>query len=163
MTAVDDFFRSNENYAQSFALGHLATAPAKHLAIVTCMDSRIDLFAALGLELGEAHLIRNAGGIVTDDVIRSLMISQRLLGTREIAIIQHTKCGLMSFTDDKLKAELEAETGVKPPFALEAFTDLDVNLRQSMARIRLSPFLVDKEHVRGFVYDVATGRLREVA
>jgi carbonic anhydrase len=133
------------------------------IAIVTCMDARIETGVLLGLGEGEAHVIRNAGGVVTEDVIRSLMISQRLLGTREIMLIHHTNCGAETFTDDEVKDAVEKETGVRPPFALESFTDLEEDVRQSIARIEASPFLPNKEVVRGFVYEVETGRLREVS
>ena len=132
------------------------------LAIVTCMDARLDVFSALGLRAGDAHVLRNAGGVVTDDVIRSLILSQRLLGTEEILLIHHTNCGMVTFRDDELKAQIYAETGVRPPFALEAFPDLDDDVRQSIARIQASPFLPKKDAVRGFVYEVETGKLREV-
>ena len=127
------------------------------------MDSRLDVFGALGLDLGEAHVIRNAGGIVSDDVIRSLAISQRRLGTREVIIIQHTGCGMLTITDDGFRRELQDATGIAPGFAIESFTDLDANVRQSLARLRSSPFLAHKDRIRGFVYDVDTGALREIA
>jgi carbonic anhydrase len=136
--------------------------PRTRVAVVPCMDARIDVFAALGLDPGDAHVIRNAGGVVSDDVIRSLLLSQRLLGTREVMLIHHTDCGMLKFRDDELKQRLEAETGIKPPFALESFGDLDTDVRQSMARVRRSPFLASTEAVRGFVYEVHSGQLREV-
>ena len=136
--------------------------PARHLAVVACMDSRLDVFGALGLDLGEAHVIRNAGGIVSDDVIRSLAISQRRLGTVEIILIQHTDCGMLQITDDGFRRELQAATGVAPPFAIESFTDLDGNVRQSLERLRNSPFLAHRDRIRGFVYEVDTGALREI-
>lgn len=162
MYNTDELLRFNQAYAETFPSAHLPTPPARKLAVVACMDSRIDMFGVLGLNLGESHIIRNAGGIITDDVIRSLMISQRLLGTREIILIHHTECGMMSFTDDELKAKIEKEVGIRPPFALEAFTDLDEEVLQSIARIKNSPFVPYRDHVRGFVFDVRTGRLREV-
>jgi carbonic anhydrase len=137
-------------------------APGRKLAVLACMDARLDVNAILGLEVGDAHVIRNAGGVATDDVIRSLTISQRLLGTREIVLIHHTDCGMLTFTDDALKAQIESETGIKPAFSLEAFTDLEHDVRQTAARIKASPFVPNK-NVRGFVYDVATGALNEVA
>ena len=137
--------------------------PHKKLAVVACMDARLDPARVLGLEAGDAHVIRNAGGVVTEDVIRSLTISQRLLGTTEIVLIHHTGCGMLSFTDDAVKAQIESDTGIRPPFALEAFRDLDDNVRQSIARIEASPFVANKESIRGFVYDVDGGDLREIA
>ena len=136
--------------------------PAKKVAVVACMDARIETGRLLGLEEGDAHVIRNAGGVVTDDVIRSLAISQRLLGTTEVVLIHHTDCGMLTFTDDAVKADIERDTGVRPPFALEAFPDLEDDVRQSIRRIQASPFLPHKDSVRGFVYDVKTGRLNEV-
>jgi carbonic anhydrase len=162
MTATDDLLANNERYAAGFAKGDLSMPPAKQVAIVACMDARLDPARALGLEEGDAHVIRNAGGVVTEDAIRSLAISQRLLGTKEIIIIRHTDCGMLTFSDDELKAQIERETGIRPSFALESFTDLDADMRQSMARIAASPFLPAKSSVRGFVYDVKTGRLREL-
>lgn len=160
MSTIDDIVTANATHAESHVAG-LPTAPTRKLAVVTCMDTRLDVLAMLGLELGEAHIIRNAGGIVTDDAIRSIVISQRKLGTEEIAVVQHSRCGLLSFRDDDLKDEIEADTGIRPPFAMEAFTDLDQSVRQSMARLGASPFIAD-DHVRGFVYDVDTGLLREI-
>jgi carbonic anhydrase len=162
MTVADEFLRSNERYAAGFDKGDLAMPPAKQVAIVACMDARLDPARALGLEEGDAHVIRNAGGVVTDDAIRSLAISQRLLGTKEIILVHHTDCGMLTFSDDEVKAQIEQDTGIRPPFALESFADLDADVRQSMARIKASPFVPDKSRVRGFVYDVKTGRLREV-
>ncbi|MCC7107275.1 MAG: carbonic anhydrase [Chloroflexi bacterium] len=162
MTVTDELLSNNLRFAAAFDQGSLPTAPSKHLAVVACMDSRMDLFAMLGLEHGEAHVIRNAGGIVTDDVIRSLMISQRLLGTREVILIHHTCCGLQAVVEEELKAKIQAEVGLRPPFSLGAFSDLDGDVRQSIALVRTSPFIPHREHVRGFVYDVGTGRLREV-
>lgn len=152
----------NERYVQEFTDGELSLRPARHLAIVACMDSRMDIFEMLGLAHGDAHVIRNAGGVVTDDVIRSLVLSQRLLGTREIILIHHTNCGLQTITEDAFKAELEAEVGVKPWWALECFTDPYTDTRQSINRLQHSPFVQYKDHIRGFVYDVADGRLHEV-
>src|SRR5438034_3568831 len=136
--------------------------PGKHTAVVACMDARLNPYGVLGLSEGDSHVIRNAGGVVTDDVIRSLAISQRLLGTREIILIHHTDCGMLTFHDDDLKAQIEADTGIRPPFALEAFADPTRDVRQSMARIAASPFVPHKDQVRGFVYDVKSGRLEEV-
>jgi carbonic anhydrase len=163
LSVTDEMLQSNEDYARSFSSGDLPGPPARKVAVVACMDARLNPYAMLGLREGDAHVIRNAGGVVTDDVIRSLLISQRLLGTNEIVLVHHTKCGMLTFTDDDVKAGIQADTGLKPPFALEAFGDLDEDVRQSIARIKASPFVPDKQSVRGFVYDVATGRLREVA
>ena len=138
------------------------TAPQRKLTVVTCMDSRLDVFAMLGLELGEAHIIRNAGGVVTDDVIRSLTISQRLLGTREIMLIHHTDCGMLTFTDDDFKRDIQAETGIKPEWAAESFPDIEEDVRQSLRRIENSPFVTKHTSLRGFVFDVATGKLSEI-
>jgi carbonic anhydrase len=162
MTAIDDLLANNARYAKGFSQGGLPMPPGKQIAIVACMDARLETGALLGLQEGDAHVIRNAGGVVTDDVIRSLTISQRLLGTREIMLIHHTDCGMMTFTDDALKAEIEKETGVRPAFAMEAFPEVEADLRQSIARIHASPFVVHKDAVRGFVYEVETGRLIEV-
>jgi carbonic anhydrase len=140
----------------------MSPAPSRRLAVVACMDARLNLFGLLGLREGDAHLIRNAGGVVTDDVIRSLAISQRKLGTREIVLVHHTDCGMLTFTDDQFRQELEDEVGIRPPWAAEAFRDLDADVRQSMARVRTSPYLLHRDAVRGFVYEVETGRLREV-
>ena len=163
MTAIDDLLQRNEGYAAGFAAGGRHAPPAMSLAVVACMDARLSVPALLGIAEGDAHVIRNAGGVVTDDAIRSLVISQRLLGTREVMLIHHTDCGMMTFRDDDVKDAIQADTGLRPAFALEAFSDLDGDVRQSMARIQASPFIPHKEQVRGFVYDVATGRLREVA
>jgi len=162
MSAIDSFFENNAAYAARFPGKDIPTPPRRKAAIVTCMDARMDVVALLGLESGDAHILRNAGGVVTDDMIRSLMISQRLLGTREIMLIHHTQCGMLTFSDDTFREEIRKETGVRPPFTMEAFGDLDIDVRQSMARIQASPFVVHTEVLRGFVYDVATGRLREV-
>ncbi len=152
----------NAAYAAQFADGHLDVAPRRRLAIVACMDSRMDIFEMLGLTHGEAHIIRNAGGVITDDVIRSLCLSQRLLGTREIILLHHTDCGLQRVTEDEFKADLEAELGIKPGWSLESFTDPYTDTIQSIRRLRMTPFIPHKEHVRGFVYDVDTGTLDEV-
>jgi len=162
MSAVDDYLGNNASYAAGFCKGSLPARPAKQIAIVACMDARLETGALLGLVEGEAHVIRNAGAVVTDDVIRSLAISQRLLGTREIMLINHTDCGMLSFKDAELSEAIRRETGVQPPFAMGAFSDLERDVRQSIARIRESPFLIHKDQVRGFVYEVETGRLREV-
>jgi carbonic anhydrase len=160
MAVADEFLESNERYAAGFGKGDLGIPPARQVAIVACMDARLDPARALGLEEGDAHVIRNAGGVVTDDAIRSLALSQRFLGTKEI--VHHTDCGMLTFSDDEVKAQIEADTGIRPPFALESFPDVDADVRQSMARIKASPFVPDKSGIRGFVYDVKTGRLREV-
>lgn len=162
MSVITDLEDHNRDYSAAFEEQHLPTAPQLQLTIVTCMDSRIDVFAVLGLENGQAHVIRNAGGVVTDDVIRSLAISQRKLGTREIVLIHHTQCGMLTITDDGFRAELQDATGQAPTFAIESFTDLDANVRQSMARVRTSPFLAHTDSVHGYVYDVDTGALRRV-
>lgn len=161
MGIADELLENNRAYADQY-IPDRPLAPKRHLAVVACMDSRLDTFDMLGLDIGDAHIIRNAGGVVTDDVIRSLTISQRKLGTREIILIHHTNCGALTFTDDELRNELLEETGLKPMWSPESFVDLDADLRQSMARLRRCPFLVDSTMVRGFVFDVHTGRLREV-
>jgi carbonic anhydrase len=161
VSTTDDLLRNNQEYAASFT-GDLPMPPGKGVAVVACMDARLNVYALLGLREGEAHVIRNAGGVVTDDVIRSLTISQRLLGTREVILVHHTDCGMLTFRDDAVKADIEADTGVRPPFALEAFPDLDQDVRQSIARIKASPFVPHKDAVRGFVFDVKSGALREV-
>jgi carbonic anhydrase len=161
MSATDELVANNRRYAEAFS-GPLPLPPARGLAIVACMDARLNVYALLGLADGEAHVIRNAGGAVTDDVIRSLAISQRLLGTREIALIHHTECGMLTFTDDEFKAAIQEDTGIRPPWAAEAFGDLDTDVRQSIARIKASPFVPHRDAVRGFVFDVATGKLSEV-
>ena len=162
MSATDELLANNQRYADGFT-GPLPLPPAKGIAVVACMDARLNLYALLGLEEGQAHVIRNAGGAVTDDGIRSLAISQRLLGTREIILIHHTDCGMLTFTDDDFRAAIQAETGIKPGWSAEAFDDLDADVRQSIARIKASPFIPHKDSVRGFVFDVATGKLSEVA
>lgn len=162
MTATDELLENNTGYADGFDSGGLHGPPARRLAIVACMDARLDIFSILGLDEGDAHVIRNAGGVISDDVIRSLVISQRLLGTEEIMLVHHTDCGMLTFRDDALKDSIEADTGIRPPFALEAFGDLEQNVRQSIARIQASPFIPVKDRIRGFIYDCATGRLNEV-
>jgi carbonic anhydrase len=161
MSVTDDLLARNERYAESFH-GPLPLPPSAHLAVVACMDARLDVYRILGLEVGQAHVIRNAGGVVTDDEIRSLAISQRLLGTTSIILIHHTDCGMLTFTDDQFKASIQEEVGIKPEWAAEAFPDLDEDVRQSIARIKVSPFIPHTDDVRGFVFDVVTGRLREV-
>jgi carbonic anhydrase len=162
MTATDDLLRNNESYASGFDKADLPMPPGKKTAVVACMDARLDPARALGLEEGDAHVIRNAGGVVTDDAIRSLAISQRLLGTEEIVLIHHTDCGMLTFSDDDFKRQIQDDTGIKPGWAAEAFGDLAEDVRQSIARIKASPFVPNKDNVRGFVYEVETGRLREV-
>ena len=162
MSAIDDVLRSNEHYAVGFAKGDLPSPPARKLAIVVCMDARIDPARALGLEEGDAHVIRNAGGIVTDQEIRSLAISQRKLGTEEVMLIHHTRCGMLGFDDGAFARELESDAGRAPSWAAGGFEDVDADVRESMRRVRESPFLVHTDRVRGFVYEVETGRLREV-
>jgi carbonic anhydrase len=161
--STDELIARNAEYAARFRDASLQVSPMRHLAIVACMDSRMDIFAILGLGNGEAHIIRNAGGVITDDVIRSLCLSQRLLGTREVVLLHHTDCGLQKVTEDEFKAELEAELGVKPWWALESFDDPYRDVAQSMRRLAMTPFVSHKDHVRGFVYEVTTGRLVEVA
>jgi carbonic anhydrase len=163
MTVIDELLRNNEAYAASFEHGDLPLPPGKKLAVVACMDARLDVHAILGLAPGDAHVIRNAGGVVTDDEIRSLAISQRLLGTEEIILIHHTDCGMLTFTDDAFKRSIQDETGVKPEWAAESFPDLDEDVRQSIGRINASPFVPKQDSIRGFVYEVESGRLREVA
>jgi carbonic anhydrase len=162
MSITDELLANNDAYAASFDKGDLPMPPGKKLAIVACMDARLNVYGMLGLQEGDAHVIRNAGGVVTDDEIRSLAISQRLLGTEEIVLIHHTDCGMLTFTDDDFKQSIEADTGIKPEWAVEAFADLDKDVRQSIARIKASPFIPNKSSVRGFVYEVESGRLREV-
>ena len=162
MSVTDDLVRNNDSYAHSFKKGDLPLPPAKKLAVVACMDARLDVHKILGLQEGDAHVFRNAGGVVTDDAIRSLPISQRLLGTKEIILIHHTDCGMLTFKDDDVKKQIESEVGIRPAFALEAFSDLEDDIRQSIARIKASPFVPHKSNVRGFVYDVRTGKLNEV-
>jgi carbonic anhydrase len=162
MAVTDELLRNNETYARSFTKGDLPLPPAKHVAVLACMDARLDVHNILGLQEGEAHVIRNAGGVATDDAIRSLVISQRLLGTNEIILIHHTDCGMLTFKDDDVKGKIESEVGIRPAFALEAFGDLEADVKQSIARIEASPFIPNKSSVRGFVYDVRSGRLNEV-
>lgn len=162
MTTIDELLANNRGYADGLEPRHIDLHPARRLAIVTCMDSRLDVFAALGLVHGEAHILRNAGGVITDDVIRSLAISQRKLGTREVMLIHHTDCGMQKLTDDGFRAELQAATGVAPAFAIESFIDADADVRQSILRVRRSEFIPHRDIVRGFVYDVDTHRLHEV-
>jgi carbonic anhydrase len=162
MSVTDDLLRNNEAYAESFDKGDLPLPPAKKVAVVACMDARLDVHGLLGLALGDAHVIRNAGGVVTDDEIRSLAISQRLLGTEEIVLIHHTDCGMLTFTDDDFRRSIQDETGIKPEWAAEAFPDVDEDVRQSLARVKASPFIPKKDSVRGFVYEVESGNLREV-
>jgi carbonic anhydrase len=162
MSVTDELLANNQRYAETFS-GPLPMPPGRALAVIACMDARLNVYAILGLAEGEAHVIRNAGGVVTDDEIRSLAISQRLLGTREIILIHHTDCGMLTFTDDDFKASIQADTGIKPPWAAEAFGDLDGDVRQSIARIKASPFVPYTDALRGFVFDVATGKLNEVS
>src|ERR1700716_1982823 len=154
MSTTDELLQNNESYAAGFDKAELPLPPGKKVAVVACMDARLNVYGALGLEEGDAHVIRNAGGVVTDDEIRSLAISQRLLGTKEIVLIHHTDCGMLTFTDDEFRAQVQADTGIKPEWAAEAFPDLEDDVRQSIARITASPFIPDKSSVRGFVYDV---------
>jgi carbonic anhydrase len=163
VTQTDELIANNEQYASSFDKGDLPLPPARKVAVVACMDARLHIHGLLGLDDGDAHVIRNAGGVVTDDAIRSLAISQRLLGTEEIVLIHHTGCGMLTFTDDGFKADIEKDTGIRPEWAAEAFGDLEGDVRQSIARIKASPFIPRKDSVRGFVYEVETGKLREVA
>jgi carbonic anhydrase len=159
---IDQLLENNRRRSESLVARHLDVVPASHLAIVTCMDSRLDVFAALGLKDGEAHILRNAGGVVTDDVVRSLAISQRLLKTEYVMVIHHTDCGMQKITDDGFRAELQADTGMAPSFAIESFKDVDADVRQSVARLRHSLFIPNRDRVRGFVYDVDLHALYEV-
>jgi carbonic anhydrase len=161
MSATDEYLQRNQDYAAGFS-GPLPLPPSRQVAIVACMDARMHVHGLLGLGEGEAHIIRNAGGVVTEDVVRSLAISQRLLGTREIILVHHTDCGMLTFTDDEFRRSIQDDTGIKPGWAAEAFPDLEEDVRQSIARIQASPFVPNKDLVRGFVFDVATGRLTEV-
>ena len=163
MSNTDDLIANNESYVASFDKADLPLPPAKKTAVIACMDARLNVYGALGLKEGDAHVIRNAGGVVTDDEIRSLAISQRLLGTEEIVLIHHTDCGMLTFRDDDFRDAIEQETGIRAPWAAEAVTDLDADVRQSIARIKASPFVPRKDAIRGFVYEVETGRLREVS
>ncbi|HEY5984991.1 MAG TPA: carbonic anhydrase [Streptosporangiaceae bacterium] len=162
MSATDEFLANNDRYAQTFS-GPLPLPPSRQAAVVACMDARLNVYGILGLNEGEAHVIRNAGGVITDDEIRSLAISQRLLATREIILIHHTDCGMLTFTDDAFKRSIQDETGIKPPWSAESFTDPAEDVRQSIARIKASPFIPHTDAVRGFVFDVATGKLNEVS
>ena len=161
MSTTDELIENSKAYAESFDKGDLPLPPAKKVAVVACMDARLIPTRVLGLEEGDAHVIRNAGGAVTDDEIRSLSISQHLLGTEEIILIHHTDCGMLTFTDDEFRTRLQEETGIRPEWAVETFSDLDEDVRQCIERIKASPF-IPRKNVRGFVYDVATGKLREV-
>jgi carbonic anhydrase len=163
MSVTDELLENARRYASGFDKADLPLPPGKGVAVVACMDARLNPYGVLGLSEGDAHVIRNAGGVVTADVIRSLAISQRLLGTREIVLIHHTDCGMLTFTDDDFRTQVEADTGVRPEWAAEAFPDLDADVRQSIARITASPFIPDKSAIRGFVYDVKTGELNEVS
>jgi carbonic anhydrase len=163
MSVTDDLVRNNQSYAGSFKKGDLPLPPAKHVAVLACMDARLDVHKILGLQEGDAHVIRNAGGAATDDAIRSLAISQRLLGTKEIVLIHHTDCGMLTFHDDDIKRKIEEETGIRPAFAFEAFSDPEEDVKQSIARIKASPFIPNRSSVRGFVYEVRSGKLDEVA
>lgn len=163
MSVIDELLSNNTRYAETFSKGDLPLPPGRNLAVLACMDARLDPHRILGLEEGDAHVIRNAGGVVSDDAIRSIVISQRLLGTREVILIHHTDCGMLTFRDDKVKDSIEADTGLRPSFALEAFADLDQDVRQSISRLKASPFVLHKDQIRGFVYDCATGRLKEVS
>jgi carbonic anhydrase len=163
MTVTDELLANAERYAASFDKGDLPLPPARHVAVVACMDARLNPYGLLGLGEGDAHVIRNAGGVITADQLRSLAISQRLLGTKEIILIHHTDCGMLTFTDDAFKAGIQDEVGIKPAWSAEAFTDLDEDVRQSLRRVLQDPFIPVKDSVRGFVYEVETGKLREVS
>jgi carbonic anhydrase len=162
MSVTDEYLTNNAAYAEQFA-GPLPMPPSRHTAVVACMDARLNVYGMLGLKEGESHVVRNAGGVITDDAIRSLAISQRLLGTTEIILIHHTDCGMLTFTDDAFKRSIQDETGIKPPWSAESFADLEEDVRQSIARIKASPFIPHKDAIRGFVFDVATGKLNEVS
>lgn len=162
MNTIEQLRQNNQRYSETFAKSDLAMPPSRRVAIIACMDARLNVYGLLGLEEGEAHVIRNAGGVVTDDVLRSLLISQRLLGTQEIMLIHHTDCGMLTFHDDEVKNDVYQEARIRPPFALEAFGDPFEDVRQSIARIESSPFVSHKDQIRGFVFDVKTGRLLEV-
>ncbi len=161
MTVTDELLKNNETYAATFDQGDLAMPPGKEVAVVACMDARLDVYRILGLGLGEAHVVRNAGGVISEDAIRSLLISQRLLGTKEIILIHHADCGMLTFEDHEVKAQIHAEVGHRPAFSLEPFNDEVDDVRQSIARLRASPFISHKDRIRGFVFDVKTGRLEE--
>jgi carbonic anhydrase len=162
MSVTDQLLQASEQYAATFDKGDLPMPPGRHVAVLACMDARLNAYGILGLHEGDAHIIRNAGGVATDDAIRSLTISQRLLGTTEIILIHHTDCGMLTFTDDEVKRQIQDETGIRPPFALESFPDEYEDVRQSIARIKASPFIPHTDAIRGFVYDVHTGKLNEV-
>ena len=163
MSATDELLRNAETYAANFDKGDLPLPPARKVVVLACMDARLNPYGLLGLQEGDAHVIRNAGGVVTDDEIRSLAISQRLLGTEEIILIHHTDCGMLTFQDDEFRRQIQDETGIKPQWAPESFGDLEEDVRQSKARIESSPFVPNKDSIRGFIYDVNTGRLQEVS
>jgi carbonic anhydrase len=163
MSVTDQLLENNDRFVATFDKGDKPMPPASKVAVVACMDARLHVSALLGLDIGDAHIIRNAGGVVSDDAVRSLVISQRLLGTNEIILIHHTDCGMLTFRDDDVKAQIEVDTGIRPSFALEAFADVDEDVRQSIARVKASPFIPHRDNVRGFVYDVRTGRLNEVS
>ena len=163
MSVTDELLENAKGYAEGFDKSDLPMPPGRKIAIVACMDARLNPYGLLGLQEGDAHVIRNAGGVITDDEIRSLAISQRLLGTEEIVLIHHTDCGMLTFTDDEFKRSIQDETGIKPEWAAEAFPDVDEDVRQSLARVNASPFIPNKDSVRGFVYEVETGNLREVS
>ncbi len=162
MSVTDELLQNAQGYADAFDKGGLPMPPGKHVAVLACMDARLNPYGLLGLQEGDAHVIRNAGGVVTEDALRSLTISQRLLGTTEIILIHHTDCGMLTFSDDQVKAQILADTGIRPSFALEAFPEVDEDVRQSIRRIQASPFIPHKDSVRGFVYEVEKGTLREV-
>lgn len=162
MSAIDSLLKNNQSYAEAFGTGDLPMPPRLRVAVVACMDARLNVYAMLGLPEGDAHVIRNAGGVVTEDVVRSLLVSQRLLGTEEIILIHHTDCGMLTFKDDQVRDEVAGELGIRPHFSLEAFGDPADDVRESIARIQASPFIPRKENVRGFVFDVKSGRLEEV-
>jgi carbonic anhydrase len=162
MSVTEELLNNNDGYAATFDKGDLAMPPAKQTAVVACMDARLNVYGILGLEEGDAHVIRNAGGVITDDVIRSLTISQRLLGTKEIILLHHTDCGMLTFKDEELKRQIQDEVGISPEFAMESFSDLDEDVSRSLARIRATPFIPHRDNVRGFVYEVETGKLREI-
>jgi carbonic anhydrase len=162
MSVIDELVANATTYSDSFDSGDLPLPPAKRVAIVACMDARLNPYGLLGLHEGDAHVIRNAGGVITDDEIRSLAISQRLLGTEEVMLIHHTDCGMLTFADDEFRRQVQDDTGIKPEWAAETFSDLEEDVRQSIARIKASPFVPNKDNVRGFVYEVETGNLREV-
>lgn len=162
MSVTDRYLENNRKYVANHGHGALPLTPSQHMAVVACMDSRLDVFAVLGLAEGEAHIIRNAGGVVTEDAMRSLIISQRLLGTSEVVLLHHTDCGMMRFTEDEFRDAIEKETGVRPTFPLHAFSDLEGDVREGLRRVHESPFLLHRDAVRGFIFDVATGKLHEV-